>query len=264
MSYIQKEVKDNYVVWRISRPERGNALGTTVARELLREVHNLRDNSHKPRALVITAAPVTNGAKTTWVAGGDLKELALIHDAAEAKAYVTMMSDALQIIGELPVPVITSLDGAAIGGGAELALAGDLRLATARSVLEFRQLKAGLATGYGSACRLVSLIGLGRAQGLLFRAESISADEAKAIGLIHEVCVDSDALELAVTKLCSDLAQLDPAALSAQKRMLWHATHTEAASARLAELELFATIWRNPGHKAFLGEFSRRSSESGR
>ena len=264
MSYIHKETRPTHQLWRIARPERGNALGTTLARELLRDVHDLRDSAQKPRSLVIAAAPVVKGGSTTWIAGGDLKELAEIHDADDAKHYVTMMSDALQTLAELPIPVIIAMDGAAIGGGAELALAGDLRLATSYSVLEFRQLKAGLATGYGSANRLVSLIGLSRAQGLLFRAESVSATEAKSIGLVHEVCANTAELDLAVHRICDDLAKLDPSALAAQKRMLWHATHSHAATARTAELELFATIWRNPGHNAFLGEFARRSTESGR
>ncbi|MBM4253781.1 MAG: enoyl-CoA hydratase/isomerase family protein [Deltaproteobacteria bacterium] len=261
MSYIARVDCGSHETWCISRPERGNALGTTLARELLRAAHALRDASHKPRSLVIRATPVIKGDEATWIAGGDLKELALLRDGDEAKAYVTTMSDALQTIAALPIPVVVAIDGAAIGGGAELALAGDLRLATERSVLEFRQLKAGLATGYGSACRMVQLVGLGRTQGMLFRTESVSATEAVACGLLHEVCKDSAALDLAVTKLCADLAALDPAALAAQKRMLWHATHQDATAARTAELELFATIWRNPGHSAFLDAFASRSSE---
>ena len=262
MSYISIENQKNHQIWRIHRPERGNALGPTIARDLLQAVHNLRDSVHKPRALVITATPLVKEQQCTWIAGGDLKELADLHTADEARTYVALLSDALQTLDELPLPVIIAIDGAAIGGGAEIALAGDLRLATARSELEFRQLKAGLATGYGTSRRLVELIGLSRTQGLLYRTATISSAQAAEYGLIHQVVADAAALEATVSKVCADLADLDPAALAAQKRMLWHAVRSHPSSARSAELELFATLWRNPGHSAFLDQFKARGSEA--
>ena len=80
--------------------------------------------------------------------------------------------------------------------------------------------------------------------------------------MIHQVVADAAALEATVSKVCADLADLDPAALAAQKRMLWHAVRSHPSSARSAELELFATLWRNPGHSAFLDQFKARGSEA--
>src|SRR5262249_1671849 len=147
--------RDGVTRWTIARPERGNALGTTVAAELLGALADLGGDADTPRAVVLTAECVSKGSQRTWIAGGDLKELAAIASGREARAYAASLWAFIDGLAKLPMPVIVAVDGAAIGGGAELALAGDLRLATAASTLDFKQLRVGLATGYGSAKRLV-------------------------------------------------------------------------------------------------------------
>ena len=261
MSYVQISDQDQAQVWRISRPERRNALGPTIARELLHAAHQLREQATKPRALVITAMSVIRDAQCTWIAGGDLKELSHLESQEDVRAYVKALSDTLQVLDELPLPVIMAIDGAAIGGGAELAIGGDLRLATKRSSFAFWQLKVGLATGYGSARRLVELLGLSRAQGLLYESGEISAEAAFNFGLVHHVVNDPASLTDACEQLVKRLKELDPSALAAQKRMLWHAVRSHPSSARAAELELFATLWRNPKHSAYLDAFEKRRPE---
>jgi enoyl-CoA hydratase/carnithine racemase len=245
-------------IWSISRPERGNGIGTTLAAELTAGLAELRARPEPPRALVLTAVPVVKGALRTWVAGGDLTELAALRSAEEGKAYAASLSRFLSGLDALPFPVAVAIDGAAIGGGAELALAGDFRVATRASSLEFKQLKAGLATGYGSARRMVELIGLGRAQGLLYRCQTIGAEEALAVGLIHQVVDDDGALKRAVDAVCSEWERLAPEALAAQKRMLWHAVRSHPGAAREAELDAFTGVWGKPGHRAFLERWERR------
>ena len=145
---------------------------------------------------MITAAPVEKPKGALWIAGGDLIELAALQDKTEGRRYAGMMSEALRLLRRSGRLVITAVDGAAIGGGAELALAGDIRLATERSYFEFKQLRAGLATGYGSARRLVDLIGLARSERLLYFCEKISAAEAAQLGLVHRLADSSAGVSL--------------------------------------------------------------------
>ncbi len=256
-NFLKIRELDAYLEWRIERPERLNGLGTTLARELTLALAELRRRGVMPRALVLTATPVAKGPRRTWVAGGDLKELTELKTGAEARAYATSLSAFIAGLDELPCPVIIAVDGAAIGGGAELALAGDLRLATGASSFEFKQLKVGLATGYGGAGRLVELVGLGKAQAILYRSETLTAGEALALGLVHEVANDDRDLEARCHDLASQLAALSPQAFAAQKAMLWHAVRSHPGAARAAEAELFTRIWRNPEHQRFLSDFNK-------
>lgn len=256
-SFLKIREHDGHLEWRIDRPERLNGLGPTLARELADALAELRNGAAPPRVLVISATPVQKGTRRTWIAGGDLKELSGLMSQGEAWSYAATLSGFAAGLEELPCPVVVAVDGAAIGGGAELALAGDLRLATRASSFEFRQLKVGLATGYGGARRLVELVGLGHAQGLLYRTATVSADEAARIGLVHEVVEGEAALKERLATLTAELASLSPQALAAQKAMLRLATKGHPGAARGAEADLFARVWRNPEHQKYLSDFNK-------
>lgn len=257
-SRLVRQGAASWLVLTIDRPERGNALGTTIARELSAALAELPTKHAGIRALVLRATPVVKGSRRTWIAGGDLKELAQLGTRSEAEAYAKMLNAFCRQLDALPIPVIVAVDGAAIGGGAELALAGDLRLATEASSWEFKQLKVGLAAGYGTTRRLVELVGLARAQDLLFRCLRLDAAEALALGLVSQVLPDEAALDAAIAALCSELAELAPEALAAQKRMLKGAVSLHPGAAAGAELDAFGAIWRNPAHAKFLDSFSAR------
>lgn len=246
--------------WRLVRPDRGNSLGPTLAGELRAALAALVAAPSKPRALVITADPVAKGGQRTWIAGGDLKELAECRSKDDGERYALSLSDLLTGLDALPLPVLLAVDGDAIGGGAELALGGDLRLMTTDSRLIFKQLAVGLATGYGGARRLVELVGLSRTQDLLFGTRTLTAGEALTLGLVHQVCADSTALADAVELRLQSLLRLEPQALSTQKRMLWHAVRSHPGVARAAEAQLFRELWGNPTHRRFLDDFTAKKA----
>lgn len=248
-------------IWRIARPERGNALGLVVAAELVAALATLESSTSKPCALVLTATPAGKGAHRVWIAGGDLKELATQTTQAQGEAYASSLSAFLAGLDRLPLAVLVAVDGDAIGGGAEVALGGDIRLMTRTSRLIFRQLAVGLATGYGGARRLVELVGLSRAQDLLFSGRAVGADEALALGLVHEVLADTSTLESRIKERVATIATLEPLAVAAQKQMLWHATHSHPGVAREAETAIFRELWGNPSHRQFLAAFIARSAE---
>jgi len=242
--------------WHICRPERLNALGTTLARELTDTLEYARDHlAPEVRAVVITAETVVKSGQAYWIAGGDLVELSELNQKHQARDYAKTMREFCEGLEALPVPVVTVVDGSAIGGGAELALAGDLRLATVRSTFEFKQLKLGLATGYGSACRLVDLLGKSKVQSLLYLCSSIDAETAHREGLIHSLISSATSEEIALQLL--PLLELEPRAVRAQKKMLRLATSQPSGDHRWAD-EIFESIWLNETHAKNLAEFKSR------
>lgn len=246
--------------WHISRPDRLNAIGTTIARELAETLEMAR-RSLDPcvRAIVITAETVIKSSNVIWIAGGDLSELAQLRQKYEGRDYANTMRCFCEGLEALPVPIITVVDGAAIGGGAELALAGDIRFATIRSAFEFKQLKLGLATGYGSAARLIELLGKSKAQSLLYFSESVDAERAHNLGLIHRLISSSSIDDISSAIL--PLIQLEPAAVAAQKKMLRLASAQPSANHRWAD-EIFESIWMNDTHAQNLAAFKARSGNS--
>jgi methylglutaconyl-CoA hydratase len=242
--------------WHIFRPERLNALGTTITKELADTLEFARDQlAPEVRAVVLTAETVVKSGSAYWIAGGDLKELSTLDQKHQARIYAQTMRRFCEGLETLPVPVITVVDGAAIGGGAELALAGDIRLATVRSTLEFKQLKLGLATGYGSASRLVNLLGKSKAQALLYFCASIDAETAHRDGLIHNLISSATTEEIAQQIL--PILELNPKALAAQKKMLRLASSQPSGNQDWAD-EIFESIWLNDTHAKNLSEFKAR------
>ena len=241
--------------WHISRPKSLNALGTSIAGELTEVLEQTRlTSSPEIRAIVITAEAISRGDKCIWIAGGDLKELALLTTKSAGRDYARTMRLFCEGLETLPMPVVTVIDGAAIGGGAELAIAGDIRFATVRSSLEFKQLKVGLATGYGAASRLVELVGKSRAQSLLYFSESIDSQEALKSGLVHRLISFTTDEDLGEALL--PILQLEPVAMAAQKKMLRLATSQPQGNHSWAD-DIFESIWLNATHAKTLADFTK-------
>jgi enoyl-CoA hydratase/carnithine racemase len=267
LQFIKQRFVGLHCEWCISRRERGNSLGVTVAAELTARMRDLqtslRKEGDRPRSLTILAEPRRNtanaGTSSTWIGGGDLKELAELRDSQAPKEYAASLSRLCQELMILPIPVFAAIDGDAIGGGAELAIAADLRLMTAASTLNFKQQRVGLATGYGTCVRLVQLVGLGKAQEILLTAKNVEAKEALTLGLAHRVADDSSELYDALGGMRDLLASFSPEAVAAQKNMLHNAVNLAPGAAAAEELRLFAKIWRNPLHASVLARFGTGS-----
>ncbi|MFY7927804.1 MAG: enoyl-CoA hydratase/isomerase family protein [Oligoflexus sp.] len=264
--------RDTAQIWRIERPDRLNALGPTLGQELLDALKHLQDQLARwaadpdqgdppYRTLVIDAAPINSGSDTPiWIAGGDLKELRELKAPEEGRSYAWMLAELCNGLQDLPIPVLAVIDGLAIGGGVELALAADLRLASRRSSFHFKQLEVGLATGYGSCQRLIALVGQARATDLLLRCRRLSATEAQALGLINDLCEQAEDLGPALSEILEGLARLSSQGLKVQKKMLHAPFHDERGHLVQQELDDFATLWMHPSHKRFLDHFAKPSA----
>jgi enoyl-CoA hydratase len=165
----------------------------------------------------LRAVVVSQGSARAFCAGSDMREFAEVReDALERK--IRPEHEVLSALAALPVPTVCALDGAALGGGLELALACDLRVASAPTVLGLPECRVGGLAGSG-AQRLARLVGPGRAKELLFTGDTVGAEEALRIGLVNRVVPAGQAREAALD-LAQQIARRAPHSVRAAKRLV--------------------------------------------
>src|SRR5579864_2291345 len=174
------EVEDGVATLSINRPQARNAL----ALQTMAELDESLDLARRERARVIVIRGVGDLA---FCAGGDLKELERMRSEEEAVEMAQRMRATLDKIPQLAIPVIAALNGDALGGGAELAVACDFRVAASHARIGFAQINLGLMPAWGASERLAALVGRGRALSVLLGGEALDAKLAFALGLVEEV-----------------------------------------------------------------------------
>lgn len=208
------------------------------------ELDEALDRAESGHARVV----VIRGAGTkAFCAGGDLKELEQMRSADEASAMAQRMRATLDGIAAATVPVIAALNGDAFGGGAELALACDFRIAAEHARIGFTQISLGLMPAWGASERLAALVGRGRALHLLLGGRVLTAHEALNAGLVEEV-VASDAFDARVRAVAHQIAAAPPLAIAGIKRSvdaIRPHRHPELAEAAIAT---FTKTWTAPAH----------------
>jgi enoyl-CoA hydratase/carnithine racemase len=182
MSYenIFLEKKNPIAYVTLNRPKVLNALNMATMEELRSAFHDIKNDAD------IRVAILTGAGEKAFVAGADISELAK-QDAVSGKAYAQRGQSVLNLIENLGKPVIACINGFALGGGCELALACTLRLASDNAKLGQPEVKLGLLPGYGGTQRLPRLVGKGLAMQMVLAGEMITAQEAHRIGLVNEV-----------------------------------------------------------------------------
>ncbi|HKY11148.1 MAG TPA: enoyl-CoA hydratase-related protein [Nitrososphaera sp.] len=180
MKYIQLEPQDDIAILRINRPEALNAMNVDVISELSKMIDILAaDDSIK--AVVITGA-----GERSFCAGADISYMVNI-DPMQAERYATSAQDVINRIDRLEKPVIAAVNGFALGGGCELAMACDIRIASSNAKIGQPEVTIGIPPGWGGTQRLMRLIGPAKAKELIFTGKMIMADEAYQIGLVNKV-----------------------------------------------------------------------------
>ena len=164
----------------VNRPKVLNALNMATMEELRRAFTAIKEDAE------VRVALLTGTGEKAFVAGADIGELAK-HDAVSAKEYTHKGQSVLDLIENLGKPVIACINGFALGGGCELAMACTMRLASENAKLGQPEVKLGIIPGYGGTQRLARLVGKGRAMQQLLTGEMITAQEAYRIGLVNEV-----------------------------------------------------------------------------
>jgi len=180
MKYIQLEPQGDIAILRINRPEALNAMNVDVISELSKMIDILAaDDSIK--AVVITGA-----GERSFCAGADISYMINI-DPMQAERYATSAQDVINRIDRLEKPVIAAVNGFALGGGCELAMACDIRIASSNAKIGQPEVTIGIPPGWGGTQRLMRLIGPAKAKELIFTGKMIMADEAYQIGLVNKV-----------------------------------------------------------------------------
>src|SRR5689334_2061006 len=180
MNYIQLEPQADVAVIKINRPEALNALNLDVILELSRIIDIIGVDDG------IKAVIITGAGERSFCAGADISYMVNI-STITAEKYATTAQEVLNKIERLEKPVIAAVNGFALGGGCELAMVCDIRIASSNAVLGQPEVTIGIPPGWGGTQRLLRLVGPAKAKELIFTGKMISADEAVQIGLVNKV-----------------------------------------------------------------------------
>ena len=220
-------------ILKVNRPEVHNALDWEAMYSFSRSVKKIH-KKHSLRALIVT------GEGDSFVSGGDLKVLAKYPKRIHGLRLSTIMSRALERLRALPMPTIAAINGPARGGGAEIAVACDLRVMAENADIGFVHSKLGITTAWGGARFLLQLVGYSKALKLLASADLLFAKEALAIGLVDEIAPRGQAMESAL-QLAEGLSRHPKESVEAAKRLLRLAIAYPSV-ANLAERGIFASL----------------------
>lgn len=252
------QVEDRVAWITINRPEKLNALDRLVMEEIDQAVAAaLQDET-------VGVIVVTGSGEKAFVAGADIAEMASM-SAADAQRFSHFLQGVLQRIERAAKPVIAAVNGFALGGGCELAMACHLRFAAEGARFGQPEVRLGLIPGAGGTQRLGRLVGRGRALDLILSGEMIDANEAYRIGLVNRV-VAADELRQTVTSYAAGLLKVGPQALARSIEAVVSGAETSQEEAMRLEASLFglsfATEDMREGTAAFLEK--RKASFKGR
>ena len=244
---IVLEKDGNIALITINRPEVRNALDPRTWAEIRGAIRDCRFD-RDTRVVIITGA----GGKA-FASGADIRSL---RERETLDVLKSEAQESLNDIENLDKPVIAAIDGFALGGGCELAMACDIRIATARSKLGQPEVNLGIIPGAGGTQRLQRLVGIGKAKELIFTGEIISAREAREIGLVNRVVDQPEDLLPAAGEMARKIIAKGPVAVSLAKTVINLGANTDINSGLLfekfAQAIAFSTDDRIEGTTAFL------------
>ena len=218
----------------LNRPGSMNSLNLRIVEALAEAVAALRfDRS-------VRVAVITGAGEKAFCSGADLKERATL-PPDQVRRFIATIRDTFTAIEALPQPVIAAVNGVALGGGTELALACDLRVASDRATLGLTEVKLAIIPGAGGTQRLPRLIGKGRAMELILTGRSIGAAEALAIGLVNRVAPAGGLME-AVRKLAGEMLSAGPVALQQAKLAINQGYETDLATGLKLETAAYEAV----------------------
>lgn len=212
MSFVEIQKNGKTAVLTINRPEALNALNSQVLSDLKAALDELKKEADL-RCLIITGA----GPKS-FVAGADIGEMSTMNPK-KGEAFGIAGNKVMSQVASFPSPVIAAVNGYALGGGFELALACDLRLASEKARFAFPETGLGITPGFGGTQRLARLVGPALASELIFTGRTVKADEALAKGMVSQVCAPEELLDKA-QELADTIAGRAPIAIRQAKKAI--------------------------------------------
>ncbi len=246
---------DHITVLTINRPAQRNALDLATMRALAETITCLAADAEL-RAVIITGA-----GSESFCSGGDLVELHQYSTADDARMMITLMGDTLLALERLPVPVIAAINGYALGGGSELALACDIRIADDQVRMGFVQAKMALIPGWGSGQRLLRVVGYARAMDLLLSGRVLHASELLSSGLVSRVVEAGSALDHALT-YAQQFTQHSLPVIKSIKSLLQAGLNQPYETALQTERDLFPPLWAADSHIEAVEAFLNRDRKN--
>lgn len=251
-SSVSLALHHGYAVLSLNRPDTLNALSSSVLQEMSFALDHLYEaiNASQVRVLIIT------GSDRSFVAGADIAEM---RSFSETQAHEFSLKGAavFRKIETLPIPVIAAVNGFCLGGGCELALACDIRLASDKAKFGQPEVNLGLIPGFSGTQRLPRTIGMQRAKELIYSGRVIKSDEALQIGLVMKVVPHETLLDEAVA-LAQSFASRAPLAVQAAKRAINEGADLPIPAAIEKECILFAKCFNTDEHNEGMDAFLQK------
>ncbi|MHC5247056.1 enoyl-CoA hydratase/isomerase family protein [Enterococcus sp. HY326] len=210
MEFVTYEEQNQIGLLTYNRPKAMNALNSQVVAEASSLLEKIAESDI--RCLVITGA-----GEKAFVAGADIAEMKDL-PSKEAQVFSETGNRMMELIENLPMPVIAAVNGFALGGGCEIALSCDIRISSDRGVFGLPEVGLGIMPGYGGVQRLVRTVGAAKAKEMAFTTRNVKAEEALAIGLVNQV-VPAEELMDSVMKMAQRIAGNAPFGVRAVKEV---------------------------------------------
>ena len=246
--FIKKELKDNLCIVTVEREEALNAMNPTVLHELYDNVSSSINDKN------IGAIIITGSGDKAFIAGADIKLMEKL-DKKGGKEFGELGQKVTNLIEESPIPVIAAINGFALGGGCEIALACHLRFASKNAKFGQPEVKLGLIPGWGGTQRLPKIVGKGNAIELIIGGHIIDSNEALRIGLVNKV-FDQDKLLDEAISFAKIITANGPFAVSQSLKCINDSSNYSLAEGLKKEVELFSDLFEsqetNEGLKAFV------------
>ena len=211
--------QNGILILTLNRPEVMNAFNFALLHALREQIETVRFRP-EVRVLIITGA-----GQKAFCSGADLKERASLSDI-QVREYITTIRNLFTSIEQLSKPVIAAVNGVALGGGTELALASDLRIASLNATMGLTETRLAIIPGGGGTQRLPRLIGRGKAKELIFTGRRVDAQEALQIGLVNKICEPADLLAESL-KMAAMICETGPIAVEQAKYAINYGIETD-------------------------------------
>ncbi|MCD7723903.1 MAG: enoyl-CoA hydratase-related protein [Clostridiales bacterium] len=252
MEFINYEASGAVGIITINRPKALNALNSMVLEELDSAIDSI--DLGEIRAIIITGA-----GEKSFVAGADIAEMSTL-TKEQGEAFGKKGNDVFRKIETLPIPVIAAVNGFALGGGCELALAADIRFCSENAVFGQPEVGLGITPGFGGTQRLARVIGVGKAKQMIFTARNIKAPEALAAGLVNAVYPQGE-LMAAAQKTAAIIAANAPIAVRNCKKAINDGLQLDIDSAIELEEKLFGDCFESEDQRYGMEFFLDRNKE---
>ncbi|MBQ0016312.1 MAG: enoyl-CoA hydratase/isomerase family protein [Bacteroidales bacterium] len=248
-NFLKIEQRDTICICTISAPKSLNALNSAILNEMEQFIDHI--DTQSTRALIITG----DGEKS-FVAGADISEMATLN-ATQGEAFGQRGSRVFRKIETLSIPVIAAVNGYALGGGCELAMACDIRICSANARFGQPEVGLGIIPGFSGTVRLARLVGMGIAKQLIYTGKPIKADEALRIGLVNAVYEQPQLIDEAV-QLAQAIVANAPIALAYAKECINAEYDLPADDAIAYENRLFGQCFSTDDQKSRMAAFLKK------